>query len=279
MKSYDKTAKYAISSLQHRYALCVGIGQYTNLRNRDLRYAASDALAVAERLQDPERGQFEVSCLTEPAQTTKLHIEAALDLLLNGTHINPNDVVVIYLSCHGSVFGKNNTFYLLPSDAIVDDNNTPKKTSVIDIHDLAKMLTGARVKNIIFLLDTCHSGGASATLQYLNIEHDLTPDTTLFMVGAARHDQFALQSSHLEHGIFTHCLLRSFEQKPKRNDGWLTFSDIHTFLFDDLKQLKVNETLQFQSVAVAVDPNILFCKNPKYSPHSLEFAQGVRKIL
>ncbi len=266
------------AAFARRYALCVGIGQYTNLSNHNLRYAVSDARAIAERLQDPRRGQFEVNLLIEPAQTTKLNLEESLYYTLSGKHLNPQDLIAIYLSCHGSVYGSNNNFYLLPSDAIVEDD-MPKLTSVIDIHDLAKILTGARAKNIIFLLDACYSGGMGETFQYLNLERDLSPDTTLYMVGAARHDQVALQSSHLERGIFTHCLLQAFEQKPRKSDGWLTFSDIYTFISEYITSLQFKGTIQFRNVAAIVNPNILFVKNPRYSPQSLNFSESVRKLL
>ena len=45
----------------HRYALCVGIGIYTKLANRNLRYAVTDAKAMADSLGDPQRGNFEVN--------------------------------------------------------------------------------------------------------------------------------------------------------------------------------------------------------------------------
>jgi len=100
-----------------RYALCVGIGQYTELPNRDLRYAVADAQDIANVLRDPERGNFQVTLLTEPSQTTRHALDETIDRTLNAPHLDPKDIVVIYLSCHGSVYGKGNTFYLLPSDA------------------------------------------------------------------------------------------------------------------------------------------------------------------
>jgi hypothetical protein len=57
--------------VSHCYALCVGIGQYIELKNRDLRYAVADATTIAERLADPLRGNFAVTLLIEPAQTSK----------------------------------------------------------------------------------------------------------------------------------------------------------------------------------------------------------------
>jgi len=262
-----------------RYALCVGIGIYTNLNNRHLRYAVSDAQAIAEKLQDIQRGQFEVTLLREPIQTTKNALEKALDYMLNGQHLNENDLVVIYFSCHGDMYLRSNTFFLLPSDTFLLDEGIPQKTTVIDIHDLAKTLTGARVKNIIFLLDACYSGGVGKTFQHLSLDRDLAPGTNIFMIGAARHDQVALQSSHVKHGVFTSCLLRAFEQKPRRNDGWLTIYDIYSFIAEELTASEQGRRVQIQGVSAAVDPNILFIKNPHYSAQSPEFAKAVQELL
>ena len=60
------------------YALCVGSGTYSNLSNRDLRYAAVDATVIADRLADPQRGHFAVTVLNEPRQTTKEALDEAV---------------------------------------------------------------------------------------------------------------------------------------------------------------------------------------------------------
>src|SRR5205823_13264290 len=123
-------------------------------------------------------------------------------------------------------------------------NGMVNKTAVIDIHDIAKMLTSARVKNIIFFLDACYSGGIAGAFQYLNLDRDITPDTNLFMIAAARHDQVALQTSRVQHSNFTNCLLRAFDQKPKNNDGWLTISDIHAFIAKELENIESENSTQ-----------------------------------
>ncbi len=263
----------------NRYALCVGIGQYTNLPNGNLRYAIADAQAIADVLRHPERGTFQVTLLTEPSQTTRQALVEALDQILNAPQLKAEDIVVIYLSCHGSVYGKGNTFYLLPSDAMLEEDSFPKKTTVIDIHDLAKIISGTRVKNILLLLDACFSGGAGVTLQYLNLGLDLSPETNLFIIGAARHDQVALQASSERHGLFTSCLLQAFEQKPRRNDGWLTISDIQSFITEAIKKFKTTNAVQIQGVSTSVNPNLLITKNLRYSAKSLEFYEQVRKLL
>ncbi len=266
------------ASIGRRYALCIGIGQYTELVNHDLRYAVSDAQSIADILQDTQQGDFEVTLLTEPIHTTKQALEEHLDQILNAPDLNPEDMVVIYISCHGSIYGRGNTFYLLPSNANLEDA-FPKKTTIIDIHDLAKTLSDAKVKNIIFLLDACYSGGAGYILKSLNFDLNFSSDTNVFIIGAARHDQATFQSSSLKHGIFTHCLLKACEQKPRRSDGWLTISEIRSFITEEIKSHNTENPLQFQEMSASVNPNLLVVKNPRYSAQNLEFYQQVKKLL
>ncbi len=265
-----------------RYALCIGVGTYTKLANRNLRYAVADAKAIAEKLGDPQRGNFAVTLLTEPSQTTEQTLWTTLIEMLNAPGLEADDLVVIYLSCHGDVYGRGNTFYFQPSDAEVGANRVPNKLTMIDTHRLATALSDAVVKNIIFLLDVCHSGGAGIVLEHLNLS--LNPETNLFIVGAARHDQVAAQSSTLKHGLFTSCLLRAFEQHPRRSDGWLTITDILSFVTEAIKvetsKLSGQEGLvQIQQRSASVNLNLLLVKNPHYSPESRDFHETVKKLL
>jgi uncharacterized protein YjbI with pentapeptide repeats len=265
-----------------RYALCVGVGTYTRLANRNLRYAVADAKAIAEKLGDPQRGNFAVTILTEPSQTTEQTLWTTLVEMLNAPGLEAEDLVVIYLSCHGDVYGKGNTFYFQPSDAEVGANGVPNKLTMIDTHRLATALSDVRVKNIIFLLDVCHSGGAGTVLEHLNLS--LNPETNLFIIGAARHDQVATQSSTLKHGLFTSCLLRAFEQQPHRSDGWLTITDILSFVSEAIKveasKLSGQEGLvQIQQRSASINLNLLLVKNPHYSPESRDFHETVKKLL
>src|SRR6266567_6040582 len=93
-------------ALGRRYALCAGIGTYTNLANRNLRYAVADATTIAERLADPQRGNFVVTLLTQPTQTSKAVLDEAVEKLLSAPDRQPEDLTLIYFSCHGDVYAE-----------------------------------------------------------------------------------------------------------------------------------------------------------------------------
>src|ERR1700693_5392291 len=96
--------------LGHRYALCVGIGTYSHLHNRNLRFATNDARAIARRLESSPLDHFEVTVLIEPAQTSKAVLNAAVEYLLGAPDRQPDDLTMLYFSCHGDLSGPENTF-------------------------------------------------------------------------------------------------------------------------------------------------------------------------
>jgi tetratricopeptide (TPR) repeat protein len=243
------------------YALCVGIGTYSHLVNRNLRYAVDDATVIAERLVDPQRGNFAVTVLTEPAQTTKAALEQAVEQLLGARDRRADDLALLYFSCHGDLNQIDHTFSLLPSDASLQDNGMFDQTTLVSIYDFARWFENATAHNIVVLLDVCHSGGAGATLQHFTLKLETGPN--FFFIGAARLDQVTMQSSLLQHGLFTHCLLRAFEQPPTA-DGWLTISQIHTFVSDEFPWFAKDQPIQIQSWSVSVNPNLPLLRNPGY---------------
>jgi len=241
----------------------------------------ADAKAIAEILGDPLRGNFDVTLLTEPAETTKQMLKEELDALLNAPKHREEDLVVVCLSCHGNVYGWRKTFYLLPSDAEMERKGMPKRTTVIDIYDLTNSLSEAKVKNIIFLLDICHSGGAGAIFQHLDLAH--APDTNLFIIGASRHDQITVESSKLQHSLFSNCLMQAFEQKPSREDGWLTITDILSFVTKEFeaeanKLSEQERPVQIQQQSASTR-HLLVVKNPHYSSESRGFYKEVESLL
>jgi tetratricopeptide (TPR) repeat protein len=247
--------------LTRRNALCVGIGTYTNLINRDLRYAVDDATMVAERLSDPLRGGFVVTLLTESTQTTKAALDQAIKQLLSAPERQTEDLTLLYFSCHGDIDHKENTFCLLPSNTTLQANGMFEQKTLIGISDLARWFSQSRTHNIVLLMDVCHSGGAGVALQRFNLNLEAGPN--YFILGSARQDQITSQSSRLKHGVFTYCLLRAFEQPPTK-DGWLTISQIQNFVSDEIKWFTKDQPAEIQIWSVFVNPHLPLLRNPGY---------------
>lgn len=264
-----------------RYALCVGIGTYASTKVRKLCYAVDDAKAIEEVLSDPARGNFEVRLLTTPEKTTREVLEDELYQIVKSSNRQPHDLVVIYFSCHGEVYGNKKNFCLLPSNAVIEEDDEVKDTTVISVFDIARRLSNTKVKNIIVLLDVCYSGGAGDALQY-SIQN-LSPDNSIYIIAAAQRDKIATQSSKLGHGIFTDALLCAFRQKPHRSDdGWLTITDIQSFVSKTVEShpsFKQGRISRCFVSTYAVNPNLPIVKNPHYSKESVDFFGQVKQLL
>ena len=86
-----------------KWALVVGISQFRPETGAErLQFAAADAQAFARLLRDPNVGRFPSNQVFEVtnAQATTSTIKARLNLI--ATRAKPEDIVVVYMSTHGS---------------------------------------------------------------------------------------------------------------------------------------------------------------------------------
>ncbi len=265
----------------NKYALCVGIGDYTDssMQNRALRYAASDATDIAEVLRDPTRGAFDPAKvevkITQPDTEAEV-LKTALDNLLNGPDRQPQDLALIFIAGHGGVFGDSSTFYLYASDTefLPDPQRKPKK--VLDIFQLAGLFDQPKVKNIIIWLDVCYADNMGDVIAMLRLQQ--TTNMNIFVAGAARRYETARQDSILRHGVFTHCLLEAFKQKPGHSDGWLTPAEIQSFIEREIT--KYSDTATFPANVRAENLfSLSLIQNPDYHPDNLKFRDEVKDFL
>jgi hypothetical protein len=269
----------AIVSQPLRYALCVGIGTCINHPELNLNYAVKDAEAVAEALKN--FGAFTVeSLLTTPQQTTKRAIKEALTKVLKKTRpvtkAGESDLIVIYFSCHGGLLDDDHEFYLASSEIEFGKDGKPNRNSVLISTDIIEVLKSAQAqtKNIIFLLDVCHSDGASEL--WWDIKPKFEMGQNIALVGATLKGLTSEQSRRLQHGIFTHCLLEAFTQEPKeRNDAWLNFYEVRKFISQEVERLGATP---IQGITTGID-SFPFIHNPDYFPESRQFAWNVKELL
>ncbi len=80
-----------------------------------------------------------------------------LSTFVRSSERREDDLIVIYISCHGEIAESTGDHILLTGDS--DPNELSDPETRIDTTDLAKLLLeGTRVRNLLLILDTCHSG-------------------------------------------------------------------------------------------------------------------------
>jgi hypothetical protein len=152
--------------VRRRYALVAGIGEFlygqsaANPRGiTPLQFAARDAASFHRFLVDPRRGGFpaeNVIFLTD-RDATLANITAGLARIRE--RAEPDDLVAVYLSSHGTPPDKFGGVFVVAYDTQVQPREAVWRTAVSETL-LRDFVENLRAKRLVMILDTCYSNGA-----------------------------------------------------------------------------------------------------------------------
>ena len=212
-----------------RWALIVGIGNFTDQNIEPLKYTANDAQIFMDALLDPKIGGFKadhVHSLLNDQATTR-NIKMQLNWLARSA--GPDDVVVVYVATHGSsrdldTVGVN---YIITHDTEIGEKIDPDSlyaTALPMVEISNAIATRVKASRAAIFLDTCYSGNAAvqekqiapgiknASLSPEAIAH-ITQGSGRMVFAAAGTDQESLESDTLKHGFFTYYLVQALQQQ------------------------------------------------------------------
>ncbi len=243
--------------VQQKWALVIGIGQFTDTEIPALKYTTADANAFAAALKDPSIGGFpadNVHVLTDGQATTK-NIKEALNSIAR--QAQPNDLVVIYVATHGtprtadSAGGAN---YLITYDTEVYsggsiDQDALYATAYPMVELANAVATRMKALRTAVFLDTCYSGGAAAgavaaggaapstqplpdTAPSNEMLAHMTDGTGRIVMAASEVNEESLESSQLKHGYFTYYLLQTLE----KDKGQAPLSQVYSSVAQEVSQ-------------------------------------------
>ncbi len=234
----------AAPRIDERWAVIVGIGDYSSADIPDLEFAPADAKAVHDFLTSPEAGPFEEDhvLFLEDGEATGAAMREALFVFLQ--QADWNDLVVIYFAGHGAPDpSRPDNLYLLPSDA---DLNALASTGfpMWDVKTALRRQISA--ERVIVIADACHSAGALEGLASENpiaggFSQLFTPSRRLTMT-AANTNEFSLEDARWGgHGVFTHFLLEGLEGAGDLDgNGIITFSEVFDYVQNNVRQATEN---------------------------------------
>jgi len=142
----------------NKYALVVGVGTYKNGIN-PLQYASTDAVNFYNYLVSPSGGGFDKQdvILLRDQQATKAAVVNALNKI--ETEAKEDDLVIVYLSSHGTPPDKFGGVYVVTYDSQVKPRESIWNSSIsADI--LRDFIQGVRAKRLVMIMDACYSNGA-----------------------------------------------------------------------------------------------------------------------
>ena len=201
-----------------RFAVVIGVSDYSDEQIPDLQYAHRDALSFAEFLRSPQAGlggfpDDRVFRLTNQEATLQ-NMKTALYRFLDGA--TENDVVYIYFAGHGVADpNRPEDLYLLPYDARIDD----LPATAFPMRELEYVIDRTRARDVILITDACHSGGIGAAAGGRAVDVNLINEGFLERLQSTAGGRGTITSSRAGqisqegpqwgggHGVFTYHLI------------------------------------------------------------------------
>ena len=233
-------APMAVGPVREKWALVVGIAKFQDKHFGRLNFANKDAKDFAAVLVDPSVGRFKpsnVHSLVDGEVTTR-QLKQELNWLARSAN-DPNDLVVIFLSSHGTPRNKDTAEvnYIATSDTELEPEDNLFATSV-PMTQISDIVRGRiKAQRTVILLDTCHSGAAatrptsSAALRSDSSASNDALDRIRQGVGRAivtssSPDERSYEGQPYSNGYFTHFLLEGL----RKDGGQVSMEQLYAFL-------------------------------------------------
>jgi uncharacterized caspase-like protein len=272
----DREAQ-AITSNTKKWALVVGIDKFQDKRAPQLNYAVKDSKDFVDFLQDPHGGRFEPSHILrlENEGATLRGIKEGLGRLR--VEAKADDLVVLYLSSHGSsrYMDPNGVSYIITHDTDLSDSATLYASSLQMIDLVQEINRELRAREVVLILDTCYSGDAltnpNKAMDYSASRGSLligaedpqvdAPASSSFsaafenlkvgygraVITASRANESSWESAKLQNGYFTHYLLEVLREGHGEDRLDHVFSQVRTRVSSRVKtELNASQNPSFE---------------------------------
>lgn len=237
-----------LGPVHEKWALVIGISKFSDQHVPHLNYPAKDAQDFANLLKDSTLGRFKpenVRLLLDDQATTR-EIKAGLNWLARSAQ--PDDLVVVFLSSHGSprerdLVGVN---YIVTSDTVLGDPDKDPDSlfatalPMVDLSDIVRGRIQAR-RTAIFL-DTCHSGAAAASGKAASGFGDSSASSQALdrirqgvgrvIITSSTEKERSWESQTFHNGYFTYYLIQALEQ----DQGLAPIDRVYAYIRDNVSQ-------------------------------------------
>jgi len=253
-----------------RYAVCVGISEYSHDRVPTLKVSHLDAQRMAAALKD-QCGVADVTLLSN-AEATREAVEKAIFRELPAK-TRPGDTVFLFFSGHGGRTADTNgdeadgyDEYLVPHDGVLGR----PETMILD-DTFARWIRELDGRRVAIILDNCYSGGASkgakgvgsmparsGPLDFFDGELARTKDLGqrgTMVIAACQANQIAWEMPTADQGsVLTYNLLRSLAQPAAdaNRDGKFSLGEVFRFVRGPVAEY-VRQTFSAEQTPVLLD--------------------------
>lgn len=228
-----------------RFALLLAVSQYADPALSRLRSPAVDAVALRDLLADAEVGGFAVtSVFDEKAHAMRLAVEEFL------ADRRPDDLVLVYLSCHGLVDVRRRLYF-----AARDTLKHRLASSGVEAHWLLEQLEDCRARRQVVVLDCCFSGafahGAKGDTDLGLGERLMGEGRGRVVLTASRGTEYSFEGDPTEGrpppgSVFTTALVSGITsgEADADGDGHISVDEAYAYAFDRVREAGAQQTPQ-----------------------------------
>ena len=226
--------------VRDKWALIVGISEFKDSK-LNLHYPAKDAKDFYNFLVNEGNFAKDHVRLLVNEQATRASILSELGDKWLPHVANPDDLVLIYISSHGSPSEMDvaNVNYLLAYDTDTDN----LLASGLPMQDLSTVIKNrVHSDRVVVVLDACHSGGAETGGKGLtrtsNVDADaVAQGTGQLVISSSSVSQVSWESKNYENSVFTRCLIDSL----RKNGNATTLGDAFQSMHDKVQEEVLKE--------------------------------------
>jgi len=203
-----------------KWAVIIGISKFADTQVPPLHYSAKDAQDFYGYLIDQRAGRFNQDhvrlLLNEEA--TKVNIMDAIGDSFLPHAANPGDLVLIYLSTHGSPAGAD----IRGVNYVVAYDTQLRKlfATGLEMRQLLQIIKErVHTNRILLVLDTCYSGAGAESghkgLVRTNVDsQELAQGIGSLVISSSLPNERAWESDNLHNSYFTRFLIDSLKENP-----------------------------------------------------------------
>lgn len=208
----------ADSPVKDKWAVIIGISKFAN-PSYNLRFAAKDAQDFRNYLVSEAKFRSDHVLLLLDEQATRANIMRAFGSKWLPSLAEPGDLVVIYISTHGTPSGKDNggRNYIVAHDTDAND----LYATAVDMDELSKRIKeGVKTDRALIVLDTCYSGGGIPGSRSLG-QHDnfdlkqISMGSGHLILSSSSPNQRSWESKNYDNGVFTNKLIEALRSGPR----------------------------------------------------------------
>ncbi len=267
-----------------KVALLIGVSEYQNESQsksenglKPLPSATKDIEAMAEVLEDPNRGGFET--VTPLANPSRQQMEDAIYKLF--ANRQKDDLLLFYFSGHGVVDARGRFFLTTPETHKGKRGDVAFHTAV-EANTLQRQMTESSSMRQVVILDCCFSG---AFAKGMTVKSDGIANLQAQLGGKGRAiltsssaTEFSFPSEDSQLSIYTRYLVEGIKTGAADldNNGRIDAEELHNYASEKVKEASPAMTPKFYPVEDG--SRIYLAKSPQDDP-KLKYRKAVQEVV